>query len=218
MQMARAQVGRPRRNDAARRRLPRPSFDRLEERTLLSTWTVTDNSDNPTDTGSLRYAILSEPSGTTITFAPNVTGPITLTHGALNIATNLDIEGPGADLLTVDANDQSAVFTTRSGVIATLAGLTIADGEALAGGGIENKGTLTVEGCTIEHNTAEKGAGGGIANKGTLTLLDSAVAYNEAGSGGGIFNSRGAGRSSPTLPWRITSRLSRAAAWKTRAT
>ncbi len=110
----------------------------------------------------------------------------------LNITTNLDIEGPGADLLTVDANDQSAVFTTRSGVIATLAGLTIADGEALAGGGIENKGTLTVEGCTIEHNRAESGAGGGIANKGTLTLVDSAVAYNEAGSGGGIFNSRGA--------------------------
>ncbi len=75
MQMARAQVGRPRRNDAARRRLPRPSFDRLEERTLLSTWTVTDNSDNPTDIGSLRYAIQSEPSGTTITFAAERHGP-----------------------------------------------------------------------------------------------------------------------------------------------
>jgi hypothetical protein len=47
MQLTRAGTGRLRRNDGARRRSPRPAFDRLEERTLLSTWTVTDNSDNP---------------------------------------------------------------------------------------------------------------------------------------------------------------------------
>jgi hypothetical protein len=50
---------------------------------LLTTWTVTDNSDNPGDTGSLRYAIDNAPSGTTIDFAPSVANPITLMNGAL---------------------------------------------------------------------------------------------------------------------------------------
>src|SRR4051812_36808493 len=33
------------------------AFDRLEERVVLSSFTVTDNTDLVTDTGSLRYAI-----------------------------------------------------------------------------------------------------------------------------------------------------------------
>jgi predicted outer membrane repeat protein len=183
MQLTRAHTGRRRRQSA------RPRFDRLEERTLLSTWTVTDSSDNPTDTGSLRYAILNEPSGTTINFAPSVSSPITLTHGALNITANLDIEGPGADILAVDGNHGSTVFMTRPGVTATIAGLTIADGKASQGGGILNKGTLTVEGCTIANNSAPSGQGGGILNKGTLTLTDSTVANNQSASGGGMDNS-----------------------------
>src|SRR5262249_48701818 len=70
MQLTRAQTGRRRRNDASRRHLARPRFERLEGRTMLSTWMVTDNSDDPTDTGSLRYAINNAPDGTTINFEP----------------------------------------------------------------------------------------------------------------------------------------------------
>ena len=180
----------------------RPGMELLEVRAMLSTFTVTDNSDNPVDTGSLRYAILHEPGGTTIDFADNVTSPITLTNGSLNITTNLDIEGPGAGSLTVDGNDASTVFSVATGVTATIAGLTIAHGFASSlassqtvGGGIANDGTLTVTGTTLSNNSAgDSGYGGGIANYGTLSITDSTLSNNSAGpngTGGGIYNGYG---------------------------
>ena len=69
---------------ANRHRL-QPAPLELEERRLLSTFIVTDNSDVPTDTGSLRYGVNNEPGGTIIQFASNVTGTITLTNGYLNV-------------------------------------------------------------------------------------------------------------------------------------
>src|SRR5262249_9553239 len=66
-----------------------PRIGSPKNRTLLSTWTVTDSSDDPADTGSLRYAILNAPSGMKINVASTVTGLITLTHGALKITKNL---------------------------------------------------------------------------------------------------------------------------------
>src|SRR5262245_6917073 len=121
----------------------RPRLEVLEQRTLLSIWTVTDNSDDPQDKGSLRYAIDNAPGGTTINFAPDVIGPITLTHGALKITTDLDIEGPGAANLTIDGNKASTVFEVSRGVTTTIAGVTVADGSsAINGGGIDNSGTL----------------------------------------------------------------------------
>ena len=105
-----------------RRRGPRaprvrrtPRLEPLEERTLLSVWTVTDNSDNPTDTGSLRYAINNAPSGTTIEFAKSVKS-ITLINGELEITTSLDIAGPGSTKLTISGGDPSRVFDVLSGV------------------------------------------------------------------------------------------------------
>src|SRR5262249_6363099 len=124
MQLTRAQTGRPRRNDAPRRHLARPRFDRLEDRTMLSSWTVTDNSDNPTDPGSLRYAILNEPDGTTINFAPTVGNLITLTGGTLNITTNLDIEAPSSGI-GIDGNANGTVIGIAPGKTVVLAELNI---------------------------------------------------------------------------------------------
>src|SRR5690348_11964457 len=80
-----------------RRRSARPRLEVLEGRALLSVLTVTDSSDDPADHGSLRYAIDHAGSGSTIDFAPKLKGgpTITLVHGALPIANDLDIEGPG---------------------------------------------------------------------------------------------------------------------------
>src|SRR5262249_3686222 len=78
---------------------------------------------------------INDPHVTKIEFASSVTN-ITLMHGAPDVATALDIEGPGAGALTVSGNHASGVFTIDSGVTATLAGVTIANGESAQGGGI----------------------------------------------------------------------------------
>ena len=122
------------------RRSSRPRLEALEERALLSAWTVTDNSDNPSDTGSLRYNVENAPSGSTINFASNVTGTITLSFGnalaaPLPILQNLDIEGPGANNLTISGNGWTPVFEVSSTGTTTISGLTIADGMNVVSGG-----------------------------------------------------------------------------------
>ncbi|MFI5458140.1 MAG: beta strand repeat-containing protein, partial [Isosphaerales bacterium] len=177
-----------RRSTSWGRRSSRPRLEYLEERTLLSTWTVTDKSDNPLDAGSLRFAVINEPGGTTINFAPSVTGTITLTGGALNITTNLNIEGPGAANLTIDGSNASTVFSVSGGVTATIAGLTIAHGSSTNGGGIANDGTLSLTNCTVASSVASV-SGGGIDNEGTLTATSCTIANNVANQfGGGILN------------------------------
>jgi predicted outer membrane repeat protein len=55
------------------------------------------------------------------------------------------------------------------------------------GGGIDNKGTLTVTNSTLAGNSAA--GGGGILNDGTLRVTNSTLSGNSAsGFGGGIYN------------------------------
>jgi hypothetical protein len=181
-------------------------LERLEERSLLSTiWTVSNGLDS--GGGSLRQAIADAAQGDTITFDKNV-HRITLTTGELDIAKNLDIEGPGANKLTISGNDSSRVFDVLSGSV-TMAGLTITDGLAdgnaptihSVGGGILNQGDLTLKDVVVSHNVAVGapndtihinpiaptgmaltgvGIGGGVANLGTLTVSDSTFSGNQA--------------------------------------
>ena len=60
--------------------------------------------------------------------------------------------------MTISGGGTSGVFQVDAGVTATLSGLTITDGLALAGGGIENVGTVTLTNCTISGNTAAESA------------------------------------------------------------
>ncbi len=176
-------------------------------------YTVTDTSDNPADTGSLRYALAQaatdgNPAGNVIQFAipttdPNydpATGSWTITlnpaNGPLQLAAGpLQIEGPGAGSLTISGGDQVEVFQVDAGAPMTISGLTIADGSASNGGGISvNYGaTLTVNACTIEDNTADYW-GGGIDNAGNLTVAGATIIEGNSVSatayafGGGVFN------------------------------
>ncbi len=197
---------RGRRHTPGGRRSARPRLETLENRTLLSVDIVTNNSDDPSNLGSLRYAVDSAANGDTIEFASNVTGTITLsaTNGPLDITQDLDIEGPGANNLTISGNDATEVFEVESGATATIAGLTIADGSANQGGGINNAGSLTVTNSTLSGNSAPGafragGTGGGIDNIGTLTVTNSTLSDNSStdetdadstipAAGGGINN------------------------------
>ena len=155
------------------------------------------------------------PGTQAITFAPSLTanGPntITLLTALPELASDMSITGPGADLLNVQRSSAAGVpefriFTINSGRTATIAHITIANGKLTPfgnnGGGVANFGTLTMANCNLFGNqiglAGVRGLGGGIYNDGpSLTLIDCKVGGpggqpNSAGaSGGGIFNNSG---------------------------
>lgn len=77
----------------------------------------------------------------------------------------------------------------------TIQGVTLRGGQALSGGGIRNRGRLTVSQSTLTLNVAglRISTGGGISNFGILTISNSSITRNRAlgvgAYGGGLFNS-----------------------------
>lgn len=151
-----------------------------------ATYTVTDNSDNASDTGSLRYAVNNATSGSDIINFSGVSGTITLTNGTLTLNNNVTITGPGAALLTISGNNATTVFMIGASATVSIGKLNIANGNAsTSGGAILNDGTLTLTQCSFSGNTSV-GNGGAIYNlSGTLTVSDSIFAGNTSTSGGG---------------------------------
>ena len=197
-----------------RRTRLRPTLIALEDRQLLSTFTVTNTLDDGS-VGSLRYEIgLANAVGGTNTIAFN-TNPalgtnfstpqtITLAGTPLELSTpneSVTITGPVGGL-TISGGGLSGVFQVDNGVTASISDLTITGGETASdGAGLYNAGTTALTDCTITGNTAVGGSvtneGGGIFNSGTLELMNSTITGNQAGYspnyypsyGGGIFNS-----------------------------
>jgi predicted outer membrane repeat protein len=167
----------------------RAIMETLEERALLSAFTVTNTADS--GTGSLRAAVLSANAahGTdTITIASNVTGTINLSTALPILKANITITGPGATKLTVNGGNHGSVFIV--GVFTSeIEGLSITGGYSNLGGGIANYGgNLTVANCVITNSTTTPGGhGGGIFNgRGSLNIVNSTISGNSAASGYGI--------------------------------
>jgi hypothetical protein len=136
---------------------------------------------------SLREALViaaANSGADTIVFKPGMTGTIALSSG-LTINSDVEIKGPGAGAMTVDAQNVSGVFTLNSGKTATLRGLKIRGGNG-AGGAIYSFGHLTVDRVYISDNYG--GYTGGIYQSGgTITVSNSTIADNYGYStGGGI--------------------------------
>src|SRR6516165_9288366 len=133
-----------------------PRLEILEDRTVLSTWTVTSPADS--GDGSLRAMIAAAQNGDQIVFDPSLQGQtITLTSGQLTVTKSLDIGGLGSDELTLSGNHASRVFAISGGVTVTIAGLTITDGRVVGDkrGGILNVGsTLTLAHDVLSVNNA----------------------------------------------------------------
>ena len=143
----------------------------------------------------------------TITFAPVVTGTIQLTGVLPNLSTNMTVQGPGANLLSVrrDLGGDYRIFTisngTNSGPTASISGLTIANGNALgsfpadSGGGVYNDhSTLALRYCTISGNHAGSDGGGvfndGFGSTAPLTIQNCTFSGNSTvNNGGGLDNS-----------------------------
>src|SRR5262245_6250589 len=147
----------------------RPHLEALENRWVPSTLTVTTALDTGAlGDGSLRGEIAAAQSGDTINFAPSVLGQtITLTGGELAITKSLDIEGPGANQLTVSGNHASRVFDISAGMTVAIDWMTMTDGLAngsspvlaSTGGGILNFGSLTLANDVLSNNRAVGDAG-----------------------------------------------------------
>jgi predicted outer membrane repeat protein len=157
--------------------------------THAATLTVTSPLDDGSD-GTLRHEIADAGSGDTITFAGDYTITVGGAGGTLMIDKNLTIDGAG-HAVTVSGGGVTEVFWVNVGTTTFLNHLTITGGSSPNGGGIQNRGTMTISNSTISGNQASAGAGGGggIANTGTLTVENSTFSGNSAfTSGGGIDN------------------------------
>ena len=175
-----------------------------------ATYTVTNTQDS--GAGSLRDALMqanstAEPDTIEFQIATNDTGcagdacTITLTSGQLSIESDLTINGPGANRLTVSGNDASRVLSISSGTV-NISGLTISHGKlgsvgdilTLLGGGIYNfNGNVTLSNSTVADNFSVNN-GGGIYNRlGTFNIAHCIISGNSTreDSGGGLRNFKG---------------------------
>ena len=165
--------------------------------TSAATITVTNGNDS--GTGSLRQAILDASSGDTINFAAGIT-TITLTSAELLINKNLTINGPGANVLTVQRSSALLfrIFNISPAGTTTISGLTIAGGQAELGAGVYCTGG-TITNCVITNNRAigDQPNGGGVYSDGatvsqcvisgnSLTSTNSNQ-YAAFAQGGGIY-------------------------------
>lgn len=132
---------------------------------------------------------------------------IQLTQVLPDLSTNLSLNGPGADKLTIRRGTGGTyrIFNVVTASAVTLSGLTVANGNTSSGGaGVLNGGaTLNINGCIFADNFSSN-SGGGIASAGggTVNIVNSTISGNHAGgptsttttafsSGGGIVNLSG---------------------------
>lgn len=147
--------------------------------------------------GSLRAALAESQAASSddqITFAPTVIGAIALTSGELDVAVggasgNLVIEGPGRNVLTVDAGGMSRVLSVvgsggdvRPTVEVT--GLTLTDGAKPLnnpedGGAVRVTGAdLTLDAVVVSDSRGGNHGGGVSGTGGSLTVVSSSVTGN----------------------------------------
>lgn len=120
----------------------------------------------------------------------SIAGAITLGGALPAINDDLTIFAPPGGL-TVNGN-VFQVLLVNAGKTLNLFNLTITNGNASSGGGINNAGTLNINGSTFSGNNAGSPGGGGIYNTGNVNITNSAFSGNSGGNGGGIYNYYGA--------------------------
>ncbi|MGH9873304.1 MAG: NF038122 family metalloprotease [Pyrinomonadaceae bacterium] len=128
----------------------------------------------------------------------SISGTINLATPLPDINTTININGPGANSLTVQRSTAGGtpnfrIFSINSGKTVAISGLTISNGLLPGGNGggvLNNGGTLTMTDCNIYGNsvgTSEgSGAGGGIYNSGSLGHNSGSLVLNNCRIGSTI--------------------------------
>ncbi len=117
----------------------------------------------------------------------------------LTLSRPLTLVGVGDLPPILDGGAAGTVLTVDLGITATVRNFTITNGKAATGGGVLNRGTLTLDTVTVTENLAsgELPGGGGIANLGgDLSLSATTVSKNRLEATGAPNAMRGAGISS----------------------
>jgi len=152
----------------------------------------------------------------TINFS--LTGTINLSSALPVLSSNITINGPGSNLMTVRRNTGGNYRILQSSANSSISGLTITNGRtpdavtediAPSGGGIwQTGGSLTLRDVVITGNTTGNGGsmrlgsptfggfggfGGGIYASGNLTMTDCVISNNTTGKGGNGLTFGGSG-------------------------
>jgi len=162
--------------------------------------TITVKSLNDTGPGTLRAAITqadTDPRDTSpakadlIIFASRLSGSIDLTTPLPAVTDSIDLHGPGARTITIDAKSiahdtHPTLYDTTSGTELTVVGLSFIDATQQEGSFIYGTHvTLTLDGDSFAHGSAGENGGAIYAGSGSLTVNDCTFAHNFAGAFGG---------------------------------
>jgi predicted outer membrane repeat protein len=186
----------------------RTSGETLEDRTLLTTFTVTSTEIN--GAGSL-YAAIQSANGSegadTITFEASLIDQTLMIYNELVITDDVTIIGLGAEHLTLSGDGTRRLFRIDDGdaensISVELSGFTLTNGFAnyTSGGAIHSLETLSVSDVTFVDNQAGVlndgpvyggSFGGAIYSAGDLTVTNSTFVRNSADWYGGAIYSTG---------------------------
>lgn len=149
--------------------------------------------------GTLRQALADADGDAqldTVRFQLSDKATLTLTSGQIRVKYPVQIEGPGAERLTLSAGNRSRILAfdaTASG--SSLAGLTLREGKTSGfdyGGAVMAEGAITVTDCVLRNNSAF--AGGALSGRDRVTALGCVFLANQASrEGGALLVQGGAG-------------------------
>ena len=171
-----------------------------ESQTIVVT-TADDEIDGNLSPGdiSLREAILmanDSPAANTIVFDQQLAsqaielrfGPLPTGETPIDESAEFDLRiiGLGAEQSTIDARDQSRIFTINEGRRVELSGMTLTGGREILGGAILTHGDLTLNGVAIRDSNAGEGGAVHVHLEGGVSIRNSEFSGNSADVGGAI--------------------------------